>query len=52
MSPDHTVFNVFAAVFAALAVASGIAAVLKWRLAPRGLLQGGAQFFPKIKTGR
>ena len=34
MSPDHNLFNVFAAVFAALAVASGIAAVLKWRLAP------------------
>ena len=34
MSPDHTLFNVFAAVFAALAVASGIAAILKWRLAP------------------
>ncbi|MCB1933995.1 MAG: phosphatidate cytidylyltransferase [Candidatus Accumulibacter sp.] len=34
MSPDHTLFNVFAAVFAALAVASGIAALLKWRLAP------------------
>lgn len=34
MSPDQTLFNVFAAVFAALAVSSGIAAVLKWRLAP------------------
>ncbi|HRF74005.1 MAG TPA: phosphatidate cytidylyltransferase [Accumulibacter sp.] len=34
MSPDYTLFDVFAAVFAALAVASGVAAVLKWRLAP------------------
>jgi phosphatidate cytidylyltransferase len=34
MSPDQTLFNVFAAVFAALAVSSGIAMVLKWRLAP------------------
>ncbi|MBR0564891.1 phosphatidate cytidylyltransferase [Azoarcus sp. L1K30] len=34
MSPDQTLFNVFAAVFAALAVSSGIAVVLKWRLAP------------------
>jgi len=34
MSTDQTLFNVFAAVFAALAVSSGIAAVLKWRLAP------------------
>ena len=34
MSPDYTLFDVFAAVFAALAVASGVAALLKWRLAP------------------
>lgn len=34
MSTDQTLFNVFAAVFAALAASSGIAAVLKWRLAP------------------
>lgn len=34
MNPDHTLFNVFAAVFAALALSSGIAAMLKWRLAP------------------
>ncbi|MCZ4306720.1 phosphatidate cytidylyltransferase [Zoogloeaceae bacterium G21618-S1] len=34
MPSDHTLFNVFAAVFAALALSSGIAAVLKWRLAP------------------
>ena len=34
MSPEQTLFNVFAAVFAALAVSSGIAMVLKWRLAP------------------
>jgi len=37
MSPDYTLFDVFAAVFAALAVASGVAAVLKWRLVPGAL---------------
>ncbi len=36
MSADHTLLNVFAAVFAALALSSAIAALLKWRQAPGG----------------